>query len=342
MSGAPRRGEDRHRRVQLVGGRPAGTRRRPECTRKHLNPNTPGVASGTQSATLPGTHRPRSRRRRTPARRPRRASPASAATVVVGGMQLSGMSTSVVTPPAAAARVADAKPSHSVRPGSFTCTCVSTSPGISTSSRVCGCRLRLMPGISEARCASMIPSRTATSAGRNTPSMSTRSPLNTGSNGSDAATALARDIRSLIAAGSPTRTCSLTPNDLPIARVRTGEADLAVHVLVEQVAERAGPAGVAGLRAEGAQPHEVAGLDLHPVVVEPVDGLALEDEQPVLHDVGFGERDDPPGWNVTMLTCMSWARSSGSTKRVVAQAPLVSGIGRGSTSWSLVTKDLAS
>ena len=55
-------------------------------------------------------------------------------TVVVGGMLLSGMSTIVVTPPAAAARVALAKPSHSVRPGSLTCTCVSTSPGSSTSS----------------------------------------------------------------------------------------------------------------------------------------------------------------------------------------------------------------
>ena len=44
------------------------------------------------------------------------------------------MSTIVVTPPAAAARVADAKPSHSVRPGSLTCTWVSTRPGSSTSS----------------------------------------------------------------------------------------------------------------------------------------------------------------------------------------------------------------
>ena len=44
------------------------------------------------------------------------------------------MSTIVVTPPAAAARVAVAKPSHSVRPGSLTCTWLSTSPGSSTSS----------------------------------------------------------------------------------------------------------------------------------------------------------------------------------------------------------------
>ena len=49
-------------------------------------------------------------------------------------MLLSGMSTIVVTPPAAAARVALAKPSQSVRPGSLTWTWVSTSPGSSTSS----------------------------------------------------------------------------------------------------------------------------------------------------------------------------------------------------------------
>ena len=55
----------------------------------------------------------------------------SAATSTVGGMLLSGMSTSVVTPPAAAARVALAKPSHSVRPGSLTCTWESTRPGSS-------------------------------------------------------------------------------------------------------------------------------------------------------------------------------------------------------------------
>src|SRR5205809_1247409 len=44
------------------------------------------------------------------------------------------MSTMVVTPPAAAARVAVTKPSHWVRPGSFTWTCVSTTPGSTTAS----------------------------------------------------------------------------------------------------------------------------------------------------------------------------------------------------------------
>src|SRR5579863_4593931 len=45
-------------------------------------------------------------------------------TVVVGGMELSGMSTTVVIPPDAAARVPVQKPSQSVRPGSLRCTCV--------------------------------------------------------------------------------------------------------------------------------------------------------------------------------------------------------------------------
>ena len=40
-----------------------------------------------------------------------------------------------------------------------------------------------------------------------------------------------------------------------------------------------------------------------------------------------------------MFTCMSCARSSGSTNRVVAHAPFVPGIGRGATSWSRVTND---
>ena len=63
-----------------------------------------------------------------------RVSRATPRRVVVGGMELRGMSTMVVIPPATAARVAVAKPSHSVRPGSLTCTWLSTRPGSSTSS----------------------------------------------------------------------------------------------------------------------------------------------------------------------------------------------------------------
>ncbi len=65
-----------------------------------------------------------------------------ASQVNVGGFELSGMSSTVVTPPAAAAWVAHSKPSHSVRPGSLMCTCVSTMPGISTSS-FCRCMFSL-------------------------------------------------------------------------------------------------------------------------------------------------------------------------------------------------------
>lgn len=42
---------------------------------------------------------------------------------MVGGIELSGISTRVVTPPEAAARVPVQKPSQSVRPGSFRWTC---------------------------------------------------------------------------------------------------------------------------------------------------------------------------------------------------------------------------
>ncbi|VVC99433.1 unnamed protein product [Leptidea sinapis] len=48
---------------------------------------------------------------------------------------VNGMSTMVVNPPTAAALVAVTKPSHEVRPGSFTCT--------TSSSRTADCRLAL-------------------------------------------------------------------------------------------------------------------------------------------------------------------------------------------------------
>lgn len=43
------------------------------------------------------------------------------------------------------------------------------------------------------------------------------------------------------------------------------------------------------------RPHEIALLDLTPVLVEPVHGLALEDVGPGLHHVGLREGDDPDG-----------------------------------------------
>src|SRR5579859_4406754 len=106
----------------------------PDSTRKHLNATHPASASARSSATLPGTTPPVNATSTASCPSVAAAFASNAASVVVGGDALSGMSTIVVTPPAAAARVAVAKPSHSLRPGSLTCTCVSTRPGMSTRS----------------------------------------------------------------------------------------------------------------------------------------------------------------------------------------------------------------
>ena len=121
-----------------------------------------------------------------------------------------------------------------------------------------------------------------------------------------------------------------------------GQADLAVDVLVEQVAERTRAAGGAtGLRAEGPEPHEVAGLDFHPVVVEAVDGFALQDEESVFHHVGFGEGDGRPGLerddvDVHVVGEVVGVHEAGGGPGAVGVRH-----GPGSTSWSRVTKDLA-
>ena len=103
-----------------------------------MNPVTPASCSGRRSATLPGTAPPQNAT--STASWPRAACRfvSSAATLTVAGMLFSGMSTIVVTPPAAAAAVAVANPSQPVRPGSLTCTWLSTIPGSSTSSSARG------------------------------------------------------------------------------------------------------------------------------------------------------------------------------------------------------------
>ncbi len=101
---------------------------------KHLKPNTPASCSAGRSAAFAGTAPPQNPTSTAhwPSAAARLAS--RAATSMVGGIEFSGMSMIVVTPPAAAAAVAVAKPSQSVRPGSLTWTWVSTRPGMSTSS----------------------------------------------------------------------------------------------------------------------------------------------------------------------------------------------------------------
>ncbi len=101
----------------------------PDGSRKHLKPITPASHSGRSWAVLPGTIPPQNPRSTASASRAAACFTRSDATSIVGGMEFSGMSTRVVTPPSAAARVAVAKPSHSVRPGSLMCTWVSTFPG---------------------------------------------------------------------------------------------------------------------------------------------------------------------------------------------------------------------
>ena len=103
----------------------------PESMRKHLNPMTPASSSGPICLALPGTAP--AQNATSTAHFPVAAATftANASTLVVTGEEFSGMSQMVVTPPASAARVALANPSHSVRPGSFTCTCESTRPGSS-------------------------------------------------------------------------------------------------------------------------------------------------------------------------------------------------------------------
>ncbi len=137
----------------------------PECSRKHLKPNTPSSCRGRRSALLPGM---------APPQNPTSTNAWSSATsrlslrfstVVVGGTEFSGMSMMVVTPPAAAARVAEAKPSHSVRPGSLTWTWVSTRPGSrvsSSASSMISVPARPLPSGSMA---TILPPRTPTSRG---------------------------------------------------------------------------------------------------------------------------------------------------------------------------------
>src|SRR4029078_732241 len=70
---------------------------------------------------------------------------------------------------------------------------------------------------------------------------------------------------------------------------------MAVDVLIEKVTEAPRAAGIAGLRTEGSEPHEIACLDLDPVAIEPVHGLALEHIKAVLHDMSLGKANDGAG-----------------------------------------------
>jgi len=100
-----------------------------------LRPTTPASSSAPSSVALSalcGTRPPQKATSTCSLPRAAASLRANSSAVTVVGKLLSGMSTHVVTPPAAAARVAVEKPSQSARPGSFMCTCRSTRPGLST------------------------------------------------------------------------------------------------------------------------------------------------------------------------------------------------------------------
>ena len=81
----------------------------------------------------------------------------------------------LLTPPAAPARVAVSNPSHSVRPGSFTCTCGSTPPGRTMASFTS--RRREASGAAPCSCTPVItPPAIATAAGRTPSGVTTRVP----------------------------------------------------------------------------------------------------------------------------------------------------------------------
>ena len=136
ISSAPSAATSRSAASSSAGSERRELRRTPECEQEALEAEHPGVVQPAQVRQVAGD-------RAAPeadvdVRLTGRGGPLDLAAPprsTVGGMLLSGMSTIVVTPPAAAARVALAKPSHSVRPGSLTCTWVSTRPGSSTSRR---------------------------------------------------------------------------------------------------------------------------------------------------------------------------------------------------------------
>src|SRR6185437_873556 len=146
--------------------------------RKHLKPSAPASSKRTSSPALPGTAPPQKPTSTQHCPRAAARFTSRFSTVVVGGMLFSGMSTSVVTPPAAAARVAVANPSQSVRPGSLMWTCASTIPGETMSSPASTSGTEGGTS-SKPATATMTPPATWIVAGRIAPPLTTRRPLTT-------------------------------------------------------------------------------------------------------------------------------------------------------------------
>ncbi len=96
---------------------------------KAFKPITPRSRSVSSSAKFPGTNPPQSAKSTNECFSAAARFASKLGPSIVGGCAFSGMSKTVVVPPAAAAREPVAKPSHSVRPGSLKWTCASITPG---------------------------------------------------------------------------------------------------------------------------------------------------------------------------------------------------------------------
>ena len=113
----------------------AGNSGTPLSQRNALTPTAPRAARSRNGAGSVPMRPPHSAKSTIDSRSPAARFASNAAPSTTGGREFSGMSMTVVTPPAAAARLPWYQPSQSVRPGSLKCTCASTTPGNASSPR---------------------------------------------------------------------------------------------------------------------------------------------------------------------------------------------------------------
>src|SRR3954469_5777063 len=139
-----------------------------------LTPTTPQAASSRSRSASSSTRPPQSAKSTIARSDAISYFTSNASASSVGGIEFSGMSAIVVVPPAAAPRVAASQPSQSARPGSFTWTCASTTPGRTTRPRASiSSRASPLPGATRPV---IVRSRIMTSASTTPSAVTTRPP----------------------------------------------------------------------------------------------------------------------------------------------------------------------
>ena len=147
-----------------VSASQAGNSGHPLSHRNALRPTTPLSNSGPRACAFSGTSPPQRAKSTSDAFSASSRFATTASARIVGGSESMGMSTTVVTPPAAAARLPVAHPSQSSRPGASKCTWASTAPG-SRARPVASITLAAAPPAPGSVTATMVPSETTTSRG---------------------------------------------------------------------------------------------------------------------------------------------------------------------------------